>query len=133
MSTLKVDNIRDNGTGFNDVVSFQNANGTENGRLCRAFVNFDGTGAVAIRANFNVNSITDNGTGDYTVNFANALSDANYTVAAILGDSGTGNSGMKIFTTGNNFSTDPVSMTSSGIRLGATNADIKTPCVTIFR
>jgi len=78
MSILKVDNIRDNGTGFNDVVSFQNANGTENGRLCRAFVNFNGVGAVAMRGNFNVNSITDNGTGDYTVNFANAMSDANY-------------------------------------------------------
>jgi len=80
MSTLKVDTIRDNGAGFNDVVTFANSGGTENGRLCRTFVNFDGTGAVAIRANFNVNSITDNGTGDYTVNFANAMSDANYSV-----------------------------------------------------
>jgi len=78
MSILKVDNIRDNGSDFNDVVSFQNANGTENGRLCRAFVNFNGTSTVAIRANFNVSSITDNGTGDYTVNFTNAMSDANY-------------------------------------------------------
>ena len=78
MSTLKVDNIRDNGTGFNDVVSFQNGNGTENGRLCRAWVNFNGTSTVAIRANFNVNSITDNGVGDFTINFANAMSDANY-------------------------------------------------------
>ena len=80
MSTLKVDTIRDNGSGFNDVVTFANSGGTENARLCRAFVNFDGTGAVAIRANFNVNSITDNGTGDYTVNFANAMSDANYCI-----------------------------------------------------
>jgi len=81
MSILKVDNIRDNGSGFNDVVSFQNVNGTENGRLCRAFVNFNGQGAVAIRANFNVNSITDNGTGDYTINHANSMSDANYSVS----------------------------------------------------
>lgn len=44
----------------------------------QAWVNFNGTGTVAIRANFNVSSITDNGTGDYTVNFANALVDANY-------------------------------------------------------
>jgi hypothetical protein len=45
---------------------------------CRAWVNFNGTGTVAIRASGNVTSITDNGTGDYTVNFATALSDANY-------------------------------------------------------
>ena len=45
---------------------------------CRAWVNFNGTGTVAIRASGNVSSITDNGTGDYTVNFTNALPDANY-------------------------------------------------------
>ena len=44
----------------------------------RAWVNFDGTGTVAIRASYNVSSITDNGTGDYTVNFTNAMPDANY-------------------------------------------------------
>jgi hypothetical protein len=54
------------------------ANGTEVGTLCRAWVNFNGTGTVAINASFNVSSITDNGTGDYTVNFTNALPDANY-------------------------------------------------------
>ena len=46
-----------------------------------AWVNFNGTGTVAIRSSYNVSSITDNGTGDYTVNFTNALSDANYTMA----------------------------------------------------
>jgi hypothetical protein len=44
----------------------------------KAWVNFNGSGSVAIRANFNVNSITDNATGDYTVNFSNALTDGNY-------------------------------------------------------
>ena len=48
---------------------------------CRAWVNFNGTGTVAIRGSGNVSSITDNGTGDYTVNFAAALVDANYGVA----------------------------------------------------
>lgn len=43
-----------------------------------AWVNFNGTGTVAIRSSYNVSSITDNGTGDYTVNFATALADANY-------------------------------------------------------
>jgi hypothetical protein len=48
---------------------------------CRAWVNFNGTGTVSIRASGNVSSITDNGTGDYTVNFSNAMPDANYTVS----------------------------------------------------
>ena len=47
---------------------------------CRAWVNFNGTGTVAIRASGNVSSITDNGTGDYTVNFTTAMPDANYAV-----------------------------------------------------
>jgi len=49
---------------------------------CRAWVNFNGTGTVAIRASGNVTSITDNGTGDYTVNFTTALVDANYASVA---------------------------------------------------
>lgn len=60
--------------------TIQDSNGTQVGTFCRAWVNFNGTGTVAIRASFNVSSITDNGTGDYTVNFTNALPDANYGV-----------------------------------------------------
>jgi hypothetical protein len=45
---------------------------------CRAWVNFNGTGTVAIRASGNVTSITDNGTGDYTINLTTAMPDANY-------------------------------------------------------
>ena len=45
---------------------------------CRAWVNFNGTGTVAIRASGNVSSITDNGVGLYTVNFTTAMPDANY-------------------------------------------------------
>ena len=45
---------------------------------CRAWVNFNGTGTPAIRASGNVSSITDNGTGDYTVNFTTAMPDVNY-------------------------------------------------------
>ena len=47
---------------------------------CRAWVNFNGTGTVAIRASGNVSSITDNGTGDYTLNFTTAMPDANYSL-----------------------------------------------------
>ena len=54
--------------------------------LCRAWVNFDGTGTVAIRASGNVTSITDNGTGDYTVNFTTAMPDANYSGQGTLND-----------------------------------------------
>jgi hypothetical protein len=51
---------------------------------CRAWVNFNGTGTVAIRASGNVSSITDNGVGNYTVNFTTAMPDANYAVASIV-------------------------------------------------
>jgi len=79
MSTLVVATLKSNSSS---PPAFQNTSGTEVGTLCRAWVNFNGTGTVAIRAQFNVSSITDNGTGDYTVNFTNALADANYTVMA---------------------------------------------------
>jgi len=59
---------------------------------CRAWVNFNGTGTVAIRASGNVSSITDNGTGDYTVNFTNALPDTNYSA---VGSSGFTSSGVE--------------------------------------
>ena len=56
------------------------SDGTENYK-CKAFVNFNGTGTVAIRASGNVSSITDNGVGDYTVNFTTAMVDANYSLS----------------------------------------------------
>jgi hypothetical protein len=52
---------------------------------CRVWVNFNGTGTVAIRASGNVTSITDNGTGDYTLNFTTAMPDANYSVSGVTG------------------------------------------------
>tara|TARA_R110000803_G_scaffold154611_1_gene219387 strand:- start:1430 stop:1780 length:351 start_codon:yes stop_codon:yes gene_type:complete len=64
MSTLKVNTI-------------QTTSGVEV-YTCKAWVNFNGTGTVAIRASGNVSSITDNGTGNYFINFTTALADANY-------------------------------------------------------
>ena len=62
--------------------------------MCRAWVNFNGTGTVAIRASGNVTSITDNNVGNYTVNFTNAMPDANYAVTFGVGGGGSGlNSG----------------------------------------
>jgi hypothetical protein len=63
------------------VLEFQ-SNGVQIGTLCRAWVNFNGTGTPAIRASFNVSSITDNGTGDYTINFTTAMPDVNYSWSA---------------------------------------------------
>jgi hypothetical protein len=75
MSTLKLDTIASrDGTESTDVTNVINGS-------AKAWVNFDGTGTVAIRDSFNVASITDNGTGDYTVNFTNAMPNANYSLA----------------------------------------------------
>jgi hypothetical protein len=71
----------------------------------KAWVNFNGTGTVAIRRGFNVSSITDNGTGDYTVNFATAMIDANYAVNAISLPTFDFRERMKIFNTGGYSST----------------------------
>ena len=60
------------------------ASGSAPSYSARAWVNFNGTGTVAIRASGNVTSITDNGTGDYTVNFTNALPDVNYAFTGTL-------------------------------------------------
>lgn len=54
------------------------ASGSAPSYSARAWVNFNGTGTVAIRAGGNVSSITDNGVGNYTVNFTTAMPSANY-------------------------------------------------------
>jgi hypothetical protein len=61
-----------------DALTLFNASGSAPVYACRAWVNFDGTGTPAIRGSGNVSSITDNGTGDYTVNFTTAMPDVNY-------------------------------------------------------
>jgi len=72
MSTLKLDTLS-NKAGTASVPSDTIVSGT-----AKAWVNFNGTGTVAIRRAFNVSSITDNGVGNYTVNFTNAMSDLGY-------------------------------------------------------
>jgi len=59
--------------------------------LCKAWVNFNGTGTIAIRAAFNVSSITDSGTSAYRVNFTQAMPDANYTftISSVTGTAST--------------------------------------------
>jgi hypothetical protein len=75
MSSLQVDNIQS--YNANPPV-IKSSSGAEVGTFCRAWVNFNGTGTVAIRQSFNVSSITDNGVGNYVVNFTTAMADANY-------------------------------------------------------
>ena len=97
---------------------------------CRAWVNFNGTGTPAIRASGNVSSITDNGTGDYTVNFTTAMPDVNYTRVVNKGVSG------GFFTSAFDNITAP---TTSAFRLGVrgegggTYTDIEYIHVSVFR
>ena len=74
MSTLNVSNITDGTTTL----------GTEyvvNGSA-KAWVNFNGTGTVAIRDSLNVTSLTDNSSGDYNINFTNSMGNSNYCTPA---------------------------------------------------
>lgn len=98
MSTLRVDAIQ-NSTG-GDLITAKG--------MARAWVNFNGTGTVAIRASLNVSSITDNGVGDYTVNFTSAMADASYsTVLGVKDDSSVAPS-ISFATTGGLYSTSQV-------------------------
>ena len=109
---------------------------------CRAWVNFNGTGTVAIRASGNVSSITDNGTGDYTVNFTTAMVDANYSTTGAAGVSGTGTGLMGSWFTANRDQTtgSTVNPTTSAVRVGALTSspspsavDVPHMLVAIFR
>lgn len=113
--------------------TWQNPDGTENYK-CRAWVNFNGTGTVAIRASGNVSSITDNGTGDYTVNFTTAMPDANY---AMVNGAG---AAMSEYPVTANIRTDAGSIQTSSVRLavdGGTSGfpswDSSIVCISIFR
>jgi hypothetical protein len=104
---------------------------------CRAWVNFDGTGTPAIRGSGNVSSITDNNTGDYTVNFTTAMPDANYGVAfATKFRDTTGSAGFVLaeITDKVNIAT---AMTTTSLRIGtissSTYYDIPVVTVSIFR
>ena len=88
MSTVKVDTIKNT----SNVEVF----------TAKAWVNFNGTGTVAIRASGNVSSITDNGVGSYTVNLTSAMPDTNYSTQGNLAGSTTGWSGTSIVSSDNN-------------------------------
>lgn len=66
-----------------------NASGSAPLFACRAWVNFNGTGTLAIRASGNVTSVTDNGVGDYTINFTTAMQDTSFCMVGNMAYSGT--------------------------------------------
>jgi hypothetical protein len=84
---------------------------------CRAWVNFNGTGTIAIRASGNVSSLTDNGVGDYTVNFTTSMPDANYSLvgASVKGGGAPSATNSALVTMGESPST---SGTGFGVILG---------------
>jgi len=120
-------------TGTEPVIFYANnklvSPGVIGSMLCRAWVNFKGTSTVAIRASYNVSSITDNGAGDYTVNFTTAMADANYGIDVSASNS-------QSFINDADFGgADP---TTSAVRIGtrtsaATFQDTPYVCVAIFR
>jgi len=82
-----VDTIQSSTTGTPP--QFNDGSGAQIGTLCRAWVNFTGTGSTVIGASFNVSSVTYNSAGTYTVNFSNVLPDAKYN-AMVTRDIGAG-------------------------------------------
>ena len=103
----------------------------------KAWVNFNGTGTVAIRASYNVTSITDNGVGNYTVNFTSSLSDTNYAVQGTCNNSSAGSGNIAgIYSTAN--SGTGTSITTSNCKVlvlndGAAATDVAYVCFSFFR
>ena len=106
-----------------------NASGSAPVYAARAWVNFNGTGVVAIRASGNVTSITDNGTGDYTVNFTTALPDANYAAVMTGGEGSAGSGGRTPASAGQ--TTTTLRMQVRNMDNGTNDADVVN--VAVFR
>jgi hypothetical protein len=98
----------------------------------RAWVNFNGSGTVAIRAAVNVSSITDNATGNYTVNFTSAMPDVNYvTVCTAERNDGGGTNAVFHILDGGTYSTSAVQLLNQAS--DGANVDTDIGCVVIFR
>ena len=99
---------------------------------CRAWVNFNGTGTVAIRGSGNVSSITDNGTGDYTVNLTTAMPDVNYSMVGTSdGEAAVATLGIVAIKTTSPFTTTTARFTTKAP--GETNIDKAFVCLSFFR
>ena len=105
-------------------------------QACKAWVNFNGTGVVAIRAQYNVTSITDNGTGNYTVNFTNTLSDANYATNVTAGGVTIGRqpiTSASVNSSGNTVAPTTAAFTFNLVTASVTQSDADYLNVVIFR
>lgn len=120
-----------------DSAQIPTVSGTAPLYMCRAWVNFDGTGVVSIRTSGNVSSITDNGVGDYTVNFTNAMPDANYVTTGSCNRTALSGDGI-LSLYANNGSGTLVSPTTTAARVNTslfnnTDVDVTYVCVAFFR
>ena len=97
---------------------------------CRAWVNFNGTGTVAIRASGNVSSITDRGTGLYTINFTTAMPNANYCGVASATIGGSDNSNRDAAVGPLNTSS---AYCNSWVADSGSSTDVDVICAAIFR
>jgi len=98
----------------------------------KAWVNYKGTSTVAIRASYNVSSVTVVGTGNYTVNFTNALTDANYSALVTCGVTGNSSgSNPEFYGKASNFLAASVNANSRTATGGASDSEVI--CVAIFR
>lgn len=101
----------------------------------KAWVNFNGTGTVAIRSSFNVTSITDNGVGIYTVNFTTAMADANYaTIGTGRLKSTVTYAGQVMMESGGTYSTTAVQVIGTNVYTGGfSKEDLDMINVAVFR
>jgi len=104
---------------------------------CRAWVNFNGTGTVAIRGSGNVSSITDNGVGNYTANFTIAMPDANFCAQVTGGDSTTGAGGQTSSVYSEAYATGTIRVRTFGVVSGSSTvlsaSDFNFVNISIFR
>ena len=132
MSTLQVGTIK---SASSAPPVFQNTSGTEKGQLVKKWVNFNGQGTVSIRDDFGISSITDNGTGTYTLNFDGNMSNEDYCINMSCG--GNGFNGFVLAFGAGDSSTSYQSTSScqfncrGGDGGGGGNRDPLTACVTI--
>jgi hypothetical protein len=111
MSTLQVATILSNTANTPPV--FQDSAGTPIGTLCRAWVQFNGSGTPAIAASFNVSSITDHAVGEYSINFTNNLPDGNYSSVFSCNDNTNASINTIVITT---------APTTTSVRIAAVNS-----------
>ena len=110
------------------VSKLDTATGSAPSYSARAWVNFNGTETVAIRASGNVSSITDNETGNFNINFTTAMPDTNYSVAGIVGK---GTVFLGLFTMAGTPTTSSVIIQCEAV--SSVNSDFAYTYVQIFR